>query len=311
VVLLRRRRATAERPIAGRVVAITGAGRGLGRATAATLTVAGARVAIGDLDGELAELTAAQLGVGAIGLPVDVTDPASFGRFLDAVEARLGPLDVLVNNAGIMAIGPFLDEADTTARRQVDVNLHGVISGTKEALARMLPRRTGHVINIASAAGKTGLPHEATYAATKHAVVGLTDSIRYELRGTGVEVTVVMPGLANTELASGMRAGRGVRMVEPQEVADAIAEVLRVPRFAVYVPASLGPLFALFGVLPRPAQDLMGRMFQTDRVAVDVDDREREAYRRRLTDTGAEEPAGAPLAEGEGSAAAERPSNVS
>ena len=98
------------RSLDGQVVAITGGGRGIGRATAAALIAKGARVAIGDIDGPLAERTASELGSDTIGLPLDVTDQASFTEFLDAVESRLGPLDVLVNNAGIMPVGPFVDE---------------------------------------------------------------------------------------------------------------------------------------------------------------------------------------------------------
>ena len=128
--------AKAPRSLAGRVVAITGGARGIGRATAAALVARGARVAIGDIDGPLAEKTAAELGAGTLGLPLDVTSRASFAAFLDQVEDRLGPLDILVNNAGIMPIGPFAQETDATARRMVDINVHGVIYGSKLALER-------------------------------------------------------------------------------------------------------------------------------------------------------------------------------
>src|SRR5947209_20041935 len=123
--------AKAPRPLAGKVAAITGGARGIGRATAAALVARGVRVAIGDLDAGLAEQTAAELGGGTVGLPLDVTDRSSFEGFLTEVETRLGPLDVMVNNAGIMPVGPFLEESDAIARRQVDINLHGVIVGSK------------------------------------------------------------------------------------------------------------------------------------------------------------------------------------
>src|SRR3954468_2577333 len=105
------------RTIAGRVVAITGAARGIGRATAAALVREGATVAIGDLDVDLARRTAEELGPQPAAFELAVTDPASFEAFLDAVEAQLSPVDVLVNNAGIMALGPFVTEDDATARR--------------------------------------------------------------------------------------------------------------------------------------------------------------------------------------------------
>ncbi len=113
-----------------------------------------------------------------------MTDRASFDAFLTEVESRLGPLDVLINNAGIMPIGPFVSETDVTAERIIDINVHGVINGSKLALERFLPRNHGHLVNVASVAGKLGFPGGATYSASKHAVVGLSEAIRGELRGT-------------------------------------------------------------------------------------------------------------------------------
>ena len=173
--------AKAPRSLAGKVVAITGGARGIGRATAAALIAQGARVAIGDIDAPLAEQTASELGSGTVGLPLDVTNRESFDGFLTEVENRLGPLDVVINNAGIMPIGPFVDETDATAQRMVDINLHGVIYGSKLALERFMPRGRGHLVNIASVAGKGGFPGGATYCATKHAVVGLSEAIRAEV----------------------------------------------------------------------------------------------------------------------------------
>src|SRR5438270_7785678 len=158
--------AKALRSLGGQVVAITGGARGIGRATAAALIRQGARVAIGDIDVSLAERTAAELGAGTFGLPLDVTDRASFDSFLQQVETQLGPLDVLINNAGIMPIGPFVEESDACARRMVDINLHGVIYGSKLALERFVPRHHGHLVQVASAAGKWGLAGGVTYCAT-------------------------------------------------------------------------------------------------------------------------------------------------
>ena len=178
--------ARSPRSLEGQVVAITGAGRGIGRATAAACVRAGMKVAIGDLDVAAAEQTAAELGHGTIALPVNVVERDSVRRFLDAVEAQLGPLDVLVNNAGIMPLGPFDAESDETARRLVDINVHGVLHGMKEALPRMRARGRGHIVNIASTAGKVGFAGGATYSGTKHFVVGVSESVRAELRGTPI-----------------------------------------------------------------------------------------------------------------------------
>src|SRR5450631_2294946 len=138
------------RILAGETAAITGAARGIGRATAEAFLRQGMRVAIGDVDFDAARATADELGPSVIALRLDVTDRDSFTAFLDAAEEQLGPIGVLVNNAGIMQVGRFIDEDDLTARRMVDINLHGVILGMKLALGRMIPRDSGHIVNISS-----------------------------------------------------------------------------------------------------------------------------------------------------------------
>src|SRR3954452_4956809 len=270
------------RTIGGRVVAITGGARGIGKATAAALVREGASVAIGDVDVALAKSTAEELGPSVRAYPVDVTSRPSFAEFLDSVERDLGPLDVLVNNAGIMPIGALLEEDDATAHRLVDINVHGVIYGVKEALPRMLARGSGHVVNLASVAGKAGFPHLATYCATKHAVVGLSESMRAELRGTAIELTCVMPALVNTELTSGVDAGRGVHKAEPEDVADSIVEALRQPRFEVYVPRSVGRIKRFLDFMPRSAAEALGRLLDSDKVMARADMAGRAAYERRI-----------------------------
>src|SRR4051795_9830307 len=199
------------RSLTGKVVVITGGGRGIGAATARALVARGARVAIGDVDLETAQRTAAELGGGTIARYLDVTDRPGFTAFLDDVERELGPLDVLVNNAGIMPLSAVEEESEATAVRQLELNLHAVIHGSKEAILRMKPRRTGHVVNIASVAGKAGFPGGATYCAAKHGVVGFSEAIRLELRGSGIEVSCVMPALVATELTAGVEDSRFVR----------------------------------------------------------------------------------------------------
>src|SRR4051812_47334530 len=135
------------RSLFGRVAVVTGGGRGIGKALALALASEGCRVAIGDVDGEAAETAAAELGGDAVGLRLDVTDRPGFPAFLDDVERKLGPIDVLVNNAGIMPVGPFDEEDDATAIRILEIDLHGVIHGTKEAVRRMKPRGAGHIVN--------------------------------------------------------------------------------------------------------------------------------------------------------------------
>ena len=274
--------AKVPRSLAGQVVAITGGARGIGRATASALIAQGARVAIGDIEAELAERTAEELGGGTIGLPLDVTDRDSFARFLDDVEAKLGPLDVLINNAGIMPIGPFVEETDATALRMVDINIHGVIYGSKLALERFIPRNRGHIVQIASAAGKAGYAGGATYCATKHAVVGLSESIRAELTDTGIDISVVMPVVVNTELGSGLPTAKGIKAQEPEDVAAAIVEALQTGRFEVYVPRSMAAVTRISALVPRRAVESFGRAIGGDKVLWNPDHEARAAYEERM-----------------------------
>jgi NAD(P)-dependent dehydrogenase (short-subunit alcohol dehydrogenase family) len=269
-----------RRSLNGKVVAITGGARGIGKATATALVRKGCRVAIGDLDLPLAEQTAAELGGGTVALPVDVTDRASFTAFLDEAERQLGPIDVIVNNAGIMPVTPFVEESEDSVRRQIDINLHGVITGTQLAIERMRPRGSGHIVNIASQAGKGGVPGIATYSATKHAVVGLSEAVRGELRGSGVEVACVMPTLVNTELTAGV-GQRLIKPVEAMDVANEIVDALEVLRFDVWVPRANGALFKVIGLLPRGMREAIGRLMKVDKLMTEVDHGARRSYEER------------------------------
>jgi NADP-dependent 3-hydroxy acid dehydrogenase YdfG len=271
------------RILAGEVVAITGAARGIGRATAKALLAQGMKVAIGDVDFEAASRTAAELGPSVVAVPLDVTDRQSFAAFLDRAEEQLGPIDVLINNAGIMQIGRFIDEDDLTARRMVDINIHGVILGMKLALERMIPRDRGHIVNISSQAGKFGAPGGATYSATKHAVVGLTEAVRGELRlmGAHIDLSYVMPFVVNTELGSGLGEARGMTNLEPSEVADAIVEALQHKVVDVWVPKSAKRTSALGVLLPRALSEGMARAMKADRVLAGADLNRRREYELR------------------------------
>jgi NAD(P)-dependent dehydrogenase (short-subunit alcohol dehydrogenase family) len=268
------------RSLQGNVVAITGGGRGIGRAMARALSAQGARVAVCDLDGQTAAQTAAELGGDAFGVAVDVTDHGALIAFIDTVEERLGPLDVLINNAGIMPVTPLVDEDDASIARQLELNLRAVIVGTREAMRRMAPRRRGHIVNVASVAGRAGFPHLATYCATKHGVVGLSEAVRAELRGTGVEVSVVMPSLVNTELTSGIAQAK-VKTIEPEDVAAAVVAALQVPRFDVFVPRATGRLVGMGAMLPRRAREAVARLVGGDDVTRGADPAARAAYEAR------------------------------
>jgi short-subunit dehydrogenase len=272
------------RILAGQTAAITGAARGIGRATAQALARKGMNVAIGDLDVEAAEKTASELGPTAIALDLDVTERESFAKFLNEAETQLGPVDVLINNAGIMPVGRFIDEDDLTARRMVDINLHGVILGTKLALERMVARGRGHIVNISSQAGKFGAPGGATYSATKHAVVGLTEAVRGEMRLMGlddVRLSYVMPFVVNTELGGGLGQARGLKNLQPADVADAIVEALQHGTVEVWVPKSAKRTNVLGTLLPRRLAEGMAHAMKADRVLADADPNVRKAYELR------------------------------
>ncbi|HVL94349.1 MAG TPA: SDR family oxidoreductase [Solirubrobacteraceae bacterium] len=263
-------------PIAGRSVAVTGGARGIGRAIAAELVHRGARVTIGDVDVALAERTASEIG--ARGAALDVTDRAAFAAFL----AAAGPVDVLVNNAGVLHVGPFLDTPEDWIRRQVEINLVAVIHGMQLALPGMLARGRGHVVNIASSAAKVGVRNEAVYAATKHGVYGVSESVRYELRGSGVELTCVMPGLVRTELAAGTLSAKGITVVTPEAVAAAVAGAIERPRFELFVPRSYGALAKLTGALPPRGRGALLRALGAERATSSATRADREAYEERM-----------------------------
>ncbi|HEX5277290.1 MAG TPA: SDR family oxidoreductase [Fluviicoccus sp.] len=266
----------------GAVVAITGGARGIGLATAKALTAAGARVSIGDVDLELAQQSAKQHGLHAARL--DVRDPASFAEFIASTEAALGPLDVLVNNAGIMPMGAFLEEAPGLSDAQIDINFRGVIHGMRAALPGMLARGRGHMINVASLAGRFAIPGAAIYCGTKFAVVGMTEAVAGEYRDSGVNFTVIMPSAVSTELASGTdAAAKGMLpVVSPEDVANAIVSAIRAPRLMVAVPDYLNKAHAFYGLMPQGLVDA-GRRFMDDRrLLTRLDLAARKGYDKRI-----------------------------
>jgi short-subunit dehydrogenase len=271
------------RILVGQVAAVTGGARGIGREIARALLREGMKVAIGDLDVELAQRTAEELGPNAVALPLDVTRRDSFERFVDETEEKLGPLDVLVNNAGIMPLGRFLDESDATAQRMIDINLHGVIWGMKIVLPRMVARNRGHVVNLASQAGRYGTPGGATYSATKHAVIGLSEAVRAELRqeGADVDVSYVLPYAVNTELGLGLEEARGFTKLEPEEVAEVIIEGLRNREVEIWVPRRSKATYRFTTLLPRRMSEGLARALKADRVLAGADANARRGYEVR------------------------------
>jgi short-subunit dehydrogenase len=268
------------RDLSSRSVIVTGGARGIGRATAALLAREGARVAIGDLDGDLARGVAADLGPRVVAAPLDVTRPESWATFLQEV-ATAGPFDVLVNNAGIMPLGSLLKEPDQVTRAIVDVNLHGVIFGTKAVVPGMVERGHGHVVNVASAVGRLAVADGATYSASKFAVVGFSEAMRAELAPHGVDVSMVLPTVVTTELAAGVPAAKGVKPVSAEDVAAVIADVIRRPRPETWVPRWSRSVMRTTDLLPRRVQEALARAMRADSVLADADPAARAAYEAR------------------------------
>ena len=263
-------------------VAITGGARGIGRATAEACLREGMSVVIGDIDDNVVATVAAELGPRVLGLPLDVRDPDSFEAFLDEAERRIGPLDALVNNAGVGPIGAFVDEDPHDTQRTVDINIGGVLTGTRLALRRFLGRGRGPIVYLASSAGQIAPASGATYAATKHAVVGFTRAIRAETRGTGVRTTIVLPGLIRTDMISGFKKPWTTRIVAPEAVADAIVDAMRSGREEAFVPRELGPIARMIAGTPPVVSDWVKRMLKADTVMAQADHLARAAYRDRM-----------------------------
>jgi short-subunit dehydrogenase len=267
--------------VTGKIVAVTGGARGIGLATATMLQGLGARVAIGDVDEPVVKESGARLGLDVC-RGLDVTDRKSFTEFLDAVETQLGPLDVLVNNAGVIAVGSGVDEADAVTRKVLDVNIYGVMLGTKLAAQRMLPRGHGHIVNIGSVGSVLAAPGLATYSATKHAVLGFTDALRLENRGRGVHFSVIMPTLTNTEMIAGFGHTTGFKNAEPEDVARAVAGVIAKPKSRVFVPRSMGIVISAQRFMPQRIAEAMGRALGAERVCTtDLQTDKRTAYAKR------------------------------
>lgn len=287
---------TRDKPLSGCVVALTGAARGIGLEIARALVSHGARVAACDIDGEALGAAAEEVGL-ELHATLDVTDGAAFGAFLDEVEATLGPLGALVNNAGIMPTGPFLDEPDAVTERTLAINTLGMILGSRRALERMVPRRHGHVVNVSSTMGLVAVPGLATYNASKAATALFGETLALEFAPMGIAVTTILPGGVNTELAAGLDVtaavplpgGRKVNLVralEPADVARAVVEALvrgeSDPRLVL--PRRLGLLLRMQDFMPlRTKRRMAVRMGVREQILGRTDVAQRKGYLDRAT----------------------------
>ncbi|MEP7348131.1 MAG: SDR family NAD(P)-dependent oxidoreductase [Gemmatimonadaceae bacterium] len=240
----------------GATAIVTGASRGIGPYIARTLAARGANVALAARNASQLDETrraCESSGVRAIAIATDVTSMDDLRRLVDTVEHEFGPIDVLVNNAGI----EITASVDGHSAGQVDdivrTNLNAPIQLTKLVLPSMLARKRGAIVNVSSLAGKSATPYNAIYSATKHGLNGFTSSLAIELDGTGVTAGVVCPGFvadAGMWADTGKKAPRMMREVAPQRVADAVIKVIGGSSEVLVAPGPIRPLFALAALFP-------------------------------------------------------------
>lgn len=271
-------------PLDGAVALVTGGARGIGFAIAAQLAQRGAQVVIADLYQPDAIEAATRIGPGALGLGLDAGDEEAYAAVVEAVELAVGPIDVVVNNAGIMPVGPVLEERYGVARATMDANFWAHYHSYRILAPRMIARGRGHFINVTSAAGAIHSPGLATYVASKHAATGFARSIREELVGTGVTVSVVMPSAVQTELVSGIPFSgweqRGI--VTPESVAQRAVGTLRTRAAVVGAPRGTIPAVRAYHIVPEWLWLLGRRIVGADRTLQPYDKAARQAYDARI-----------------------------
>lgn len=250
--------------IEGATALVTGASSGIGAAVATALARAGASVALVARRADRLDEVAAALAPGRHAVfPCDVRDGAAVEATLAAVRARLGPIDLLVNNAGIGRYLAFVDTDAAETAAILETNLHAALHFARALLPDMLARRRGHVVNVASIAGRIGSRNHAVYCASKFALAGLSESLVYELAGTGVGVTLVNPGIIATPFFDHVsfthfpsRARR--RAIAPAVVAAAVVRAIEHNLPEITVPGH----FAIGTVLKTIAPGLFRRLMQ-------------------------------------------------
>ncbi|MBB3139829.1 SDR family NAD(P)-dependent oxidoreductase [Halomonas organivorans] len=233
--------------LTGKTALVTGGGRGIGQGIATALAKAGANVAVADLEGDIARDTAARveaLGRRSIALRVDVSDPASVQRLIEETEDRLGPLDIAVNNAGIIGIHSIAELTAAEWDRVMAVNAKGVFLCTQAEIAVMRPRRFGRIINVASIAGKVGFPDLSHYSASKFAVIGFTNAVAKEVAAEGVTVNALCPGIVGTGMWRGEEglSGRWRQEGESEQASWERHQKTLLPQGVAQTPEDMGQL---------------------------------------------------------------------
>ena len=220
-----------QRPLEGKTSLITGASRGIGFAIARKLGELGSRVSICSRDPQKLESAANELkrhGINVFAMPADVTRPTDIDAFVTRTETSLGPIEIVVNNAGVGYFGPSHEASEVNWDQVLDTNLKSVFLMTKAVAPALIQRRTGHIINIASLAGKNAFPGGGIYCASKWGLLGFTQCVAEDLRAYGIRVSAVCPGSVATEFSpQGSHANKDTsKMLQPDDVAHAVATLV-------------------------------------------------------------------------------------
>ena len=214
--------------IENKVAVVTGSGRGIGRAIAIELGRLGAQVILAARSRNELEETARMIGKNASVVPTDVRKKDDLQRLFEQTTTALGPVDVLVNAAGLGIFGPVIDFTDEGFEILIQTNLRGIFFASRFVLPSMIERKQGHIINIASIAGKVGSANRAVYCASKFGVVGFTESLAEEVRQHGVRVSVICPGSTDTRFSPSETSGKSrERMLRPEDIAHAVGMIVR------------------------------------------------------------------------------------
>lgn len=254
----------------GKRVLITGGAQGIGLEMAIKFAGRGAEIVIADLnEAKLpgAKARIEEVGVPVWAFPVDVTNPASIASLRAQIAAEAGPVDVLVNNAGVVFGGPFTETPLDRHFKTFEVNVLGVVAMTHAFLADLIERPEAHLVHISSASGFIGLPYGSTYAASKWAVIGFSESIRAELNLTGrkhVHSTVVCPSYIGTGMFEGAEAPKATSMLEPDYLAEKVVRAVERNRIHVLEPFMVKITPLLRELLPTALYDRIARLFGAD-----------------------------------------------
>jgi len=252
--------------VRGKVVVITGAALGMGKLLAKKFVADGARTVMVDLNPQALSAAVSELGgpeQGAFEYIADITDRGKVLALRQWVHGEFGTVDVLVNNAGIVAGGPFLKVPIEKHLRTIDVNVSALISMTHAFLPDMIEKRAGHLIMLASAAGFVGVPALSSYCASKWAVIGFSESVRLELERegiTGVKLTIVCPSYVDTGMFAGAKAPLLTPMLKPEEIVESIYRGFKQDKLWVIEPAVVKTIPAMKALLPTPIVDRIGAL---------------------------------------------------